>query len=891
MVKSKTQSKKQQKRGVDFKKIKRKVGRKLPPPKNSTNTEIKSKAIVLPEQSVSLEKAGLAVSKKGLTLKELLQQTSHHNAKVRKDALVGVKDVFLKYPIELKLHKLAVIEKLRERISDDDKLVRETLYQLFKSVILPGCKEDVKGAFISLIMVYILSAMTSLTIDVRLMAFKFFDLVIQSYPSSFSLYSEKILQNYGDILQKNTYHLHDKGKLKIALSGLTHCLALLPFKNRSAGLSADKNDSPIQVTLHAFIPDMSSHSSGISSSGVVEKLMKLLPALVGCFQDFIPLFHTTAQVDTQSYDCMLLILQNIDLLVRFFIEASDKKSQQDLRNELPSSHSRGSNWAHSISPSVLKKLWDEFPFNTGHGLLEKGNDRYFMLNIVITEIFLKLSNVNHPPPALMEKFLEFIESSFCGKFCHRKESGKVIIHEKQLLALVSFIPELVTLLSGDFWKYRILQAFSDTFKICSPESSMKLACLSAIEEMMFSDKDGYLDTSDPKMLAYQFSWIKELPSLLIVLGDKHPLTSKTVLRLQLRIGQTAHLDSTFAKEYDDMQYILRSFYSTTLGEGGVAYGPFMTLSKDIQELSLCCLYYFSSLDTTILKSLVLCCLSHDLEPFLLLRILEILHTASKAGRIQIADYISFLITLVSHFRSYPEKISSLEDGKSIHGAFQPVISAVCSCLSHIGDNCLIFQMVEKVIIDQIYLSPPKDNMNALLRILTTIDTVPTRLSGHSIDKLCHVLPKYLLLVASDLPEEVNKQNSILSLKKSQYYLLPCFFLFHRSSRLLSDVLKGLGSLLAVNGSPTLSRQDIEFVPAIINHKSSLVSSLVSLLLLLLTDTRMRRLLSSCKAEIKIISQCLATRLSPDSSNMSLEERHEVQRAYDKLKTVTAVLLA
>lgn len=65
-------------------KIKRKIGRKLPPPKNSTNTEVKSKAIVLPEQGIASDKAGLAVSKKGLTLKELLQQTSHHNSKVRK---------------------------------------------------------------------------------------------------------------------------------------------------------------------------------------------------------------------------------------------------------------------------------------------------------------------------------------------------------------------------------------------------------------------------------------------------------------------------------------------------------------------------------------------------------------------------------------------------------------------------------------------------------------------------------------------------------------------------------------------------------------------------------------------------------------------------------------
>ena len=55
--------------------------------------------------------------------------------------MIGIRDLLLKHPVELTLHKYAVIEKLRERIGDDDKVVRETLYQLFKSVIFPGCKE------------------------------------------------------------------------------------------------------------------------------------------------------------------------------------------------------------------------------------------------------------------------------------------------------------------------------------------------------------------------------------------------------------------------------------------------------------------------------------------------------------------------------------------------------------------------------------------------------------------------------------------------------------------------------------------------------------------------------------------------------------------------------
>lgn len=57
------------------------------------------------------------------------------------DALLGIRNILLTHPAELKLHKFAVIEKMRERIGDHDKLVRENLYQLFKSVIFPGCKE------------------------------------------------------------------------------------------------------------------------------------------------------------------------------------------------------------------------------------------------------------------------------------------------------------------------------------------------------------------------------------------------------------------------------------------------------------------------------------------------------------------------------------------------------------------------------------------------------------------------------------------------------------------------------------------------------------------------------------------------------------------------------
>ncbi|RXH81400.1 hypothetical protein DVH24_034821 [Malus domestica] len=371
MARSKAPAKKQQKRGIDFKKIKRKIGRKLPPPKNATNTEIKSKAIVLPEQSVASEKAGLAVNKKGLTLKELLQQTSHYNPKVRKDALLGMKDLLLRYPEELRLHKYAVVEKLRERIGDDDRLVRDMLYQLFKSVILPGCKEDNQELLISLMMAYIFNAMTHLAIDVRLMAFKFLELAIQYHPPSFFLNAEKILQSFEVILRRNQFFLEDKGKLKTALAGLELCLSLLPCNKREVGL-CEKNGAG-QGILHAFEPDVPAKSAGCSI--IIPKLKDLVPVLVNCFQDFIPEVQTGSLLNTQSFDCMLSILNSINLAVKFFFYTTDEGKLESQ----PSQGGHGVTMCDTISVTLVKKfLQFLFPLNMRNQLSEKDLGRCYM---------------------------------------------------------------------------------------------------------------------------------------------------------------------------------------------------------------------------------------------------------------------------------------------------------------------------------------------------------------------------------------------------------------------------------------------------------------------------------------------------------------------------------
>ena len=62
--------------GIDFKKAKHRVGKKLPKAQNATDTNFKSKAISLPGQNVGEDK-GAAVTQGNLTLKVAIFPCNH----------------------------------------------------------------------------------------------------------------------------------------------------------------------------------------------------------------------------------------------------------------------------------------------------------------------------------------------------------------------------------------------------------------------------------------------------------------------------------------------------------------------------------------------------------------------------------------------------------------------------------------------------------------------------------------------------------------------------------------------------------------------------------------------------------------------------------------------
>lgn len=879
MVRSKAAPKKQQSRGVDFKKIKRKVGRKLPPPSNVTNIEIKSKAIILPEQSVASEKGGLAVSKKGLTLKELLQQTSHHNVKVRKDALLGIRELLLKHPTELKLHKLAIIEKLRERISDDDKVVRETLYQLFKSVILPGCKEDNQGALISLVMAYIFNSMTHLSIDVRLMAFKFFDLMVQNYPPAFFSYAEKVLDNYMDMLKRSQFHVEDKSKLKIALSGLLHCLSLLPSDEKE--VDSFQQDKVEKELLFAFDPDVPGNSTG--HVHLVAKLQYLVPLLVSCFDGLNSVVHSQPILDSQSFDCMLSVLQCIDLVVQYYLFEIGKY-HKDLHTSKSSLPSIGM-YIHDekFPPLLLGKLFAFFPMQPMHHLSEKDNHRYFSLNAVIARIFLNFDQWIGQPPLLRDGFLKFLVDVLFK--IYDREFPDNAFYEKHLLPLVPFIPRLVSAVDWR-WKDPLLQGFTLAFAHSYPDSAIKMACLKAVEEMLVSKQHVvHPEAGDEEALHYQKAWMNEIVLLLNSIGNRHPSYLHAALLLQLRLGQIGLSKRYLAEEYDKMQDDLQKFYCMFTEDGDECYGPFMELPLHSQEISICCLYYFSSLNRQLLASLALCCLSHSLEPYILFRLIEVLHSSYKAGHIQIPEYISFFVTLLSQYEVIPEeRHSGMEkDSKmSNRGTFRVVTGVICSFLYQIGDQSQVLYVLEEAVLDLIACKLPLENTCALMRMLITVDSTPTRLLEKSIKKLVDVLSNYLIDVALLFPEDNEVGLASSNVCTWRYYLLPCIFLFDRNVPVLKHLIYKMESAIAESCELLILRDN----PAKQDH-SRRIKAATRVFSMLFMDARMRTVLSLYKGEIDSISRRLHEIQSVAGSNLSIEQQHMLNLSIEKLKDVSS----
>lgn len=123
------------KKNFDIKKKKGKVGKGKVASANATNTEINAKALAMPHSSIlkaSKEERGL-VTQRNLSLDELLVQTRHVNASVRREALVGLRELITEHGVMLRVRMSDILGRAVELLLDSDQGTRQALQDLLRT--------------------------------------------------------------------------------------------------------------------------------------------------------------------------------------------------------------------------------------------------------------------------------------------------------------------------------------------------------------------------------------------------------------------------------------------------------------------------------------------------------------------------------------------------------------------------------------------------------------------------------------------------------------------------------------------------------------------------------------------------------------------------------------
>uniref|UniRef100_A0A915Q3U4 HMG box domain-containing protein n=1 Tax=Setaria digitata TaxID=48799 RepID=A0A915Q3U4_9BILA len=168
------------KKKKDFPKTKVKLGKKLKKT-TATDTQIRTRKVVLVEQ---LAKSGdSCLSYRGLSLDELCRQLGHYNINVRRDSVIGVRQLLLSHPELMPQHLHTLIPAVGRLIACDKS--DSSFHAQLRALLELLCTTDAStiSSHFTLLMTHTLRALTHLRMGVRLYALTILTLLMRTYPN------------------------------------------------------------------------------------------------------------------------------------------------------------------------------------------------------------------------------------------------------------------------------------------------------------------------------------------------------------------------------------------------------------------------------------------------------------------------------------------------------------------------------------------------------------------------------------------------------------------------------------------------------------------------------------------------------------------------------------
>ncbi|KAJ1918454.1 rRNA processing protein [Mycoemilia scoparia] len=618
----KASKKKKQEKAQDFKKVKLKVGKKKAPANNFTDTSFQSKSIVLSTQSISIDKSSELTNTRNHTLKELLVQIKHFSPSVRKDAIMGLRDLLTQHPTLLD-HKLGdIINSTAKLMIDNEHLVRKTCQSLYE-YMLESMSESDFAPFVSIIVAFVCAGMTHILDDIRADALKFLDMLVPLIPNSLGNYADSIMPNFFSLLNTSD---GKQGGGGFSVNTQSH---MLSQKHRLTILKACCNymktcvniDQTISFEGFWFMP---TSVNFVSQNRAALRIWSDPETCNGPITiNSLPYFDQSAP---KPYVYLNLFsdstLSNEDVKSKSSGSNSARNTLLDDRSYRKLRYSQALSklypflqacWVELAPPifGAVSKIPNSDGLNTCHfitdilRLLWRTSEPDFNkmsvskllidMNLAVAEL-LCLFTTSYVPAAESKsanelskwrpRLLSFIQNTLGVQASGKKDGNQTMtsVHFKgeQLLEL---LPTIWRLYSEGAQKDQqgLLKALSIEFLFVL----MKL-----LTDNAFGQKKKPNEKSSTAIVTQDLAeWLMGLPKLLWQLKSNQPKTTEVVLRTLLMLFQRQEHVQLDKKLIDGLQASLVPFFYVEVPNKGPVYGPFVNLPGELQRLAIKVLYY------------------------------------------------------------------------------------------------------------------------------------------------------------------------------------------------------------------------------------------------------------------------------------------------------------
>ena len=315
----------------DFPKKRKKIGKKNIDPK-ATNVNVRTKRIRVQEQSIMREESDV-VNYRNKSLADLVSQFTHYSANVRKDAVLGLRDLFAQNEILYSTSVNVLITNSIKLLLDSDVGVRQALVSVY-STLLPNVSKSKLSPFADLLNVFINNGLTSINPSIRRSAILMIQVLLNIDPSLFQNSVVNLLSNMvkltadtkptilptRGVLSSSRSQLHSSSKEQRSITDLAletvqrlfnQCLSTSTIYNEFSSWCDRLQDADSEytqslhfpLTLSVYKPSTWFHSSDSTSQpteSILPPMKSLLSVLFEAIASLAPSAAPTSSFSNSS---------------------------------------------------------------------------------------------------------------------------------------------------------------------------------------------------------------------------------------------------------------------------------------------------------------------------------------------------------------------------------------------------------------------------------------------------------------------------------------------------------------------------------------------------------------------------------------------------------------